>query len=148
MRTAKTAVQNTCQSGFRIATIRTGMHSPVATDESEDWPLTTDHCMRQHHQQSRETGWDIVGHIIDTGCPTAKVLVTFRLVANHRVERVYHLIRYHARNTQYGKPEQGSYHTVTQIFCQRFEGSGTHLLSRKFRSVTPHDTSHLCPTLL
>ena len=95
------------------------------------------------HQQGRQSGGDVVGHVVDMGCPAAEVTVSFSLVANHRVERVHHLVGEHAGCTKDSEPEEWGNHAVAQILGQRLEGGGTHFLCREFGSVASYDASHL-----
>ena len=95
------------------------------------------------HQQGSKTRGDIVGHIVDTGCPTAKVLVTLRAVAYHGVERIHHLVGEHPRRAANGKPEQWCRHTVAQVLGKGLKGCCPHLLCRQFRGVASHDACHL-----
>ena len=102
----------------------------------------------QDHQQSRQTGWDIIRHVIDMGCDTAESTITFGLIANHRVERIYHFVSQHPRGAEQQQPEQRGYHPIAQILGQGLKRCRTYLLGREFRGVAPNDTRYLCPTLI
>ena len=96
-----------------------------------------------YHQQSRDAGRDVVRYVVDACRPASEVLIAFRTVAYHRVERVHHLVGHHAWHTSHCQPEQRGYHSVAQILGQCLQGSCTNLLCRQFRGVAPHDSSHL-----
>ena len=83
---------------------------------------------RKDHQECRQTGWDIVGNVVDMGSPAAEVFIALRLIADHRVKGVHHLIGQHAWDAKDGEPEEGSNDTVAQVLGKGFEGSSTYLL--------------------
>ena len=139
VRTAKTAVQDSGQCRFRITGIGTGMHPPVMCHELQQRPATGN----QHYQQGSQSGGKVIGHVVHTGRPAAKIFITGIAVANHRVEGIAHLIRQHPRHPQQKIPEKRSDDTVTQILGQSLKGSRTHLPVSQGRSISSHDAGHL-----
>ena len=92
-----------------------------------------------NHQQGCETGWNVIGDVVDASSPTAKVTIAVGSVANHGVERVHHLVRQHARRPQQHEPEERGDDAIGEVLSQSLECRRANLLSRKLRGVAPNN---------
>ena len=139
MGTSKTAVQNSGQSSFRISGIRTGMARAITEYKTEEGQTAGN----QNHQKSCQTGWQIIGYIIQTGRKAPESTIAFITVTDHGIKGIDHLIGQHAGDAQQQIPEQGGNHTVTEVLSQSLQSCCTDFGIGQSGGVTADNAGYL-----
>ena len=142
MCSTKAAVEQRGQCSLRPSAVGRSMLRPIAKQKGE--PRTTrPSTSHREHQERGETGGNVVGDVIDAGCPAAEGTIALRAIAYHRVEGVHGLIDQHPGNAQQSIPKERGHHAVGEVLGERFQRRRAHLLCCESPSVASHDTGHL-----
>ncbi|CCY64372.1 unknown [Prevotella sp. CAG:1124] len=143
MPSTETAIKHAGERRFGIAAVRTGM--PAAIEGHELNKLRTAGYKR--HEQRRKACGDVVGHVVESRGKRSEASVTLCAVANHRVERVNHLICHHAGHPEKQQPEQRRHHAVTQILGKSLQSGLANLIIRQAGRIPSYYSRHLAAPL-
>ena len=82
----------------------------------------------QQHQESRQAGGNPARDVVHPGGEAPEIQVSFVAVADHRVQRIDHLVGHHAGHTEQSEPEEGRDDAVIQILGEGLKGGGADFL--------------------
>ena len=92
-----------------------------------------------YHQPAGDPGRDIICHIIQFGCNTAKIQVFIIFVPQHGIHGIDAFVQKHQRHTTNGHIKHGRDNTIRSIFRNCFHCCFCHTGFRKLFGITAND---------